>query len=361
MICSPLWSFAQLEEGYVVKGVVRDAATNETLPFANVFFSGTTYGTTSDGEGNFTLRALKPGTYDLVISYTGYTTYLRQVDLNEYQELRLTVNLLPDSRNLGNVTVTAREDRRWQQDLITFKRAFLGTSKFAKSCKILNEEVLNFYFDTESNVFEAFASEPLIIENNALGYRISYLLEDFKISYDDNYSSFYGFPSFQDMNERRKLKNRWQKNRDQAYLGSISHFFKTLYSGTYEKAGYTINRAKDTEDGGRILDVTPVDMSTLIKGEPGANTKTLVFEDYLYVDYKNEYESIEYKFYQNSLNPKPIGATQLSWFFIPEGLERVDFEESGYLINPLAVTTNGYWGFERLGDSLPTDYEPLKK
>ena len=120
MICSPMWSLAQTDLGYTVSGVVSDSLSGETLPFASVFFSGTTFGTTSDKEGNFELKADRPGTYDLVISFTGYQTYYRQVDLNEQQILRLRVKLLLGTRNLGDVTITAKKDDKWRENLITF-------------------------------------------------------------------------------------------------------------------------------------------------------------------------------------------------------------------------------------------------
>ncbi len=360
MICSPLWSWAQNDLGFTVAGVVSDSVTNETLPFASVFFSGTTFGTTSDKDGNFTLKADKPGTYDLVISFTGYQTYYRQVDLNEEQVLRLDVKLYLSTRNLGAFTITAEKDEAWRNNLILFKKTFLGTSANANACRIVNEEVLNFDDNRSDRIFEAYASEPLIIENKALGYRIKYLLEDFKIYYAQNYSIFYGFPSFEPLGKKGKVKARWSKNREKAYLGSISHFFKALYEDKTKEEGFVVNAAKDMKRG-RAIDITPIRMSTLVSTKPNGTTKALSFENYLYIVYKNEKESNEYKIYQHSISPKVPGKEQLSWIFLPEGITEVDFEQSGYLINPLAVVTNGYWGFEKLGDMVPMDYLPEEK
>lgn len=358
MICSPVWSWAQTDLGYTVAGVVKDSVSNETLPFASVFFSGTTFGTTSDKDGNFTLKADRPGTYDLVISFTGYQTYFRQVDLNEQQVLRLNVSLYLSTRNLGAVTVTAKKDEAWRRNLELFKKTFLGTSSNANACRIVNEEVLNFDDNRKERTFEAYASEPLIIENKALGYRIKYLLEDFRIFYRSNYSVFYGFPSFEELGKKGKVKSSWTKKRDKAYLGSIAHFFKVLYEDKITEAGFEVNAAQDMKRGGRAIDLTPIDMSTLVSLKPNGTTKVLSFENYLYVVYKNEKESLQYKAFQNSISPKAAGKEQLSWIFMPEGVTEVTFEKSGYLINPLSVVTNGYWGFEKLGDMLPMDYEP---
>ncbi|MCE7990637.1 MAG: carboxypeptidase-like regulatory domain-containing protein [Roseivirga sp.] len=360
MICSPLWSWAQTDLGYTIEGVVSDSVTNETLPFASVFFSGTTFGTTSDKDGNFVLKADRPGTYDLVISFTGYETYFRQVDLNEQQVLRLNVKLYLSTVNLGAVTITAKKDEAWRKNLILFKQTFLGTSANANSCRIVNEEVLNFDDNRKDRIFEAYASEPLIIENKALGYRIKYLLEDFKIYYARNYSVFYGFPSFEELGKKGKVRKRWAQGREKAYLGSISHFFKALYEDKTKEAGFVVNAAKDMKRG-RAIDLTPIRMRRLVSTKPNGTTKSLSFENYLYIVYKKEKESLQYKIYQNSISPKPAGKEQLSWIFLPEGITEVDFEQSGYLINPLAVVTNGYWGFEKLGDMVPMDYQPEEK
>jgi hypothetical protein len=54
-----------------VKGKVTEAASGDPVPFANVIFQGTTIGTTTDFEGNFTLRsAVKVDS--IVVSYLGY-------------------------------------------------------------------------------------------------------------------------------------------------------------------------------------------------------------------------------------------------------------------------------------------------
>lgn len=55
-----------------VSGVVTDKEmNNESLPFANVFVKGTTIGTTTDFDGNYTL-SLEEGEYVIVFSFVGY-------------------------------------------------------------------------------------------------------------------------------------------------------------------------------------------------------------------------------------------------------------------------------------------------
>lgn len=61
-----------------VSGKIVDAQTREPLPFVNIIFKGTTIGTTSDVEGNYTMSTtLKVDS--LIVSYVGYNKLTRAV------------------------------------------------------------------------------------------------------------------------------------------------------------------------------------------------------------------------------------------------------------------------------------------
>lgn len=76
----PLAAFAQT----VVKGKVTDAHSGDPIPFANIIFKGTTTGTTSDFDGNFTVKT-NDLVDSLVVSYMGYTTRTKKVELGVSQ------------------------------------------------------------------------------------------------------------------------------------------------------------------------------------------------------------------------------------------------------------------------------------
>ncbi|MEZ5081896.1 MAG: carboxypeptidase-like regulatory domain-containing protein [Bacteroidales bacterium] len=62
-----------------LKGKIIDKDTKEAIPFANVVVeSGGTQagGATTDFDGNFVIKPIDPGTYDLRASYIGYKTVL---------------------------------------------------------------------------------------------------------------------------------------------------------------------------------------------------------------------------------------------------------------------------------------------
>ncbi|MEO5601896.1 MAG: DUF5686 family protein [Cyclobacteriaceae bacterium] len=62
----------------VVKGKVTDAQSGDPIPFANIIFKGTSIGTTTDFDGNFSLRPTT-SVDSLVVSYIGYTTRTKKV------------------------------------------------------------------------------------------------------------------------------------------------------------------------------------------------------------------------------------------------------------------------------------------
>jgi len=72
LISANLVAFSQ---SGTLKGKITDKATNEPIPFANIIIeqggkqSG---GTTSDFDGNYTIKPIPPGKYDVKATYVGY-------------------------------------------------------------------------------------------------------------------------------------------------------------------------------------------------------------------------------------------------------------------------------------------------
>ena len=56
----------------IIKGSVVDATNNETIPFANIFIENINSGVSSDIDGNYIIKNLKPGLYNLTCSFVGY-------------------------------------------------------------------------------------------------------------------------------------------------------------------------------------------------------------------------------------------------------------------------------------------------
>ena len=57
----------------IIKGIVTDSITGEGLPYVSLIFKGTTIGTATDGDGNFSFSA-STDVRNLEVSYLGYDT-----------------------------------------------------------------------------------------------------------------------------------------------------------------------------------------------------------------------------------------------------------------------------------------------
>ncbi len=98
----------QAQKG-IIKGRVYDRINNEPLPFANVIIEGTTTGTTTDANGNYTLLA-EPGLYNVTASFIGYNTKTEyEVQLNLSSPRYLDFALQENSKSLGEVEVSAQQ------------------------------------------------------------------------------------------------------------------------------------------------------------------------------------------------------------------------------------------------------------
>ena len=84
-----------------VRGVVKDASTGETIPAASVLVKGTSNGTITDNDGNYTISVASNAS--LVVSSIGYRTQEVAVEGRR----AIDVELVPDIEFLDEVVVTA--------------------------------------------------------------------------------------------------------------------------------------------------------------------------------------------------------------------------------------------------------------
>lgn len=96
---------------YTIKGRVKDIETAEPVPFANVYFKGTTIGINTDFDGYFTIQT--PKLYDtLMVSYIGYLSKEAVVDKSKKEQI-INFQLKPENTKLEEVKFVARENPSW--------------------------------------------------------------------------------------------------------------------------------------------------------------------------------------------------------------------------------------------------------
>lgn len=136
---SILLAFTQLvfaQKG-TLRGTVIDDETGEPLFSANAILKGTTFGATTDFDGNFEVQA-PAGTYELSITFIGMSgTLITGVEVVPGEVTVIgNIRLKPASNELDAVTITAEAVRNTEAALITVKRKSANVIDGISSAKL---------------------------------------------------------------------------------------------------------------------------------------------------------------------------------------------------------------------------------
>ncbi len=347
--------FAQPAERGTVTGVALDAESGQPLAGAHAFIGATMIGTATDVDGRFQLPHIPAGPHTLWVSMIGYEPESQSFTVGDTTSFEFDISLKPAVLEMGEVTVTARKNSRWKKRLNTFVKMFLGETHLSPSVKIMNEEVLDFDANWLGK-FSARASESLIIENDALGYRVTYVLKEFTregitIKYD-------GDPFFEELEpESPEQAAMWKANRIEAYLGSFKHFLLALLEGTTYHEGFRLMQipsVEDIRDQNRRFRIDPEDLT--IPGEKG-HDRLLAFRGVIEITYVNELEGMDYLKWQGA-SPHRRPQNQRSWIRLSSGPTLID--PVGEIVDPYGVTEYGYYAFERVANDLPKEFRIVR-
>jgi outer membrane receptor protein involved in Fe transport len=96
-----------------IKGIIIDGGINQPLQYVNVVIKKGTpltlvKGLISDSKGGFLLDKIAPGTYQLELSFIGYTTYQKQITIDSKIIDLGKLTLQVDSKTLSEVQVRAQ-------------------------------------------------------------------------------------------------------------------------------------------------------------------------------------------------------------------------------------------------------------
>ncbi|MFO7675461.1 MAG: TonB-dependent receptor [bacterium] len=94
-----------------VSGFVREAASGEPLPYANVYLEGTTLGTASGDRGYYFIGGVPEGEHELVASYVGYAVTRRRVTVGPGAAVKVDLELGRGAVSVDEVVVSAERSR----------------------------------------------------------------------------------------------------------------------------------------------------------------------------------------------------------------------------------------------------------
>jgi hypothetical protein len=358
-ICLLLFLFSFTAAGiaqpgsFIISGKVIMADTKLPLQGASVFAQNTTFGTATDAQGNFRLW-LPAGGYDIILTYTGYSTESRRVSSSEKNE-ELFFELRQKEKELQAVSIISTNEVKdgWMKYGSFFEEQFIGKTINSRQVKILNKEALKFYFSKKRNRLKILAEEPLLIENNALGYKITYALDSFSHDYSTQVSLYTGYPLFEEMTAASsEQKTAWDTARKNAYNGSILHFMRSLYSKQLKEQGFEIQFMVKVNDNDKAIKLKDFYGAMNYSKDDSTNTvEVKPNQKDVGIIYAREKPAQDF----TDSHPDEPSLFQFSILsFLP--FESIIIEQNGYYFEQNDLTIHAYWTWEKIADLLPYDF-----
>lgn len=354
-----------------LNGKIIVAGTNDPIPYASIFLSNTSVGTISKENGQFAIANFPNGRYDLVVTILGYETYTTEINSINLPE-NLIIALHPKPKELEEVVVANYDKNGWEKWGDFFMEMLIGKTPNALDCKLLNKDAVKFQYSKKENILRAYASEPLQIRNDALGYDLIYELKGFEHDYKTRIFYYQGYPLFTERTPKNARQlNRWLTKRAETYEGSLMHFMRSLYKNTLVQDGFDLRKIKKqkTEDKSiKINGVYPTKEIDILIDIPlngdsiafaiDSVTAGLQFTDYLQVVYKHkEMPSMYVRDHRNVTIGQPVTARLL----MPDPKKVVSVLANGSYFFGKDILTVEYWAWsEKLSNLLPLDYKYIK-
>ncbi|MES2520800.1 MAG: TonB-dependent receptor [Bacteroidota bacterium] len=353
-ILLPTLSFSQ-NAYWEIDGQVIDN-NNIPMPFANVFVNNTRIGTMADKDGKFALAIPVKITHAiLVASFVGYKSIKLPIAKSQNNLQHLTLKLTAGIE-LKEVVVTAEHDNEWRKKWRIFKDGLLGNSDFTNSCQILNMDKIRLVYDEKKRVIGT-ATEPIIIQNNALGLKVQFLMEKFES--DGLLTYFSGDKHFENLSPIKKSdEKKWQRNRLLAYNNSFRSFLVSLTKRKVKESGFEVFKV-----------LTPpqsfyLGKTTILNEISRKNIAECTAEEICYYDeetdqyiLKSDYTLMVFTtkqyYYSGVFKDYPFPS---SLIFLPNHLAL--FTQNGWLHRPNGILLKDYWGNEGFSNMLPDDFFP---
>ncbi len=323
---------------YSIEGKVTDAKTNEPLMFVSVYLSGTMIGVTTNIHGEYKILKILAGKYSLIVSMIGYKEVVQNIDVTDNSTEKHDFYLEPRPIEMNSIQVTEEHPAEWKDRLEIFRKYFLGRTDLSYECTIENQNEI-ILTQNESGATESTCYNPLIIINNALGYKIECLLTRFSCNDEIGKADIVYYPKFVEMKPKNEDELKmWKENRKKEYLGSLRRYLKSLINLTTDENDYTFYFSFNPYT--RATSYRFIDPKNLVNYQRDKNTYELTFPStrasmYLYVNIRRTGEE--------------------SWITLSKGNAIID--EEGIPIDPLMIQVTGDFAKKGIANLLPKFWE----
>ena len=349
-----LWACSVRAQAQVTfTGQVLNAVTHSPVPYATVYINASTRGTTANAGGQYRLTDVPPGTVDIAASSVGFKTARQAIRVGAQRDRRVSFYLQPNE-SLQTVTVKAKRTGAANRMLRQFKQELLGDPYFADKCLIVNLETVK--LTLEDGRLEAHASEPLVIDNQALGYRLYFDMlhfDSFKRS--THYAGASRFEAMIPTNAEQA--DRWERNRNRAYQGSIRHLMASLVAGNSEQEGFLVYKAlfdAPADPAQRIIRLTFERPTEVMLADSLIKATALPSERQFYSPKPLEIFYTPRRYGASPYRDLPYAYTVI---YTPKGPTTITTD--GWVVYPNGMEVEGIMNEDRLATLLPIDWRPV--
>ncbi|MDB4924582.1 carboxypeptidase-like regulatory domain-containing protein [Mucilaginibacter sp.] len=387
-----LWPVLTRAQNENITGKVIGKETKSPVSRASVFLSNSSFGTITSADGSFSLSKIRPGQYTLVVTAIGFTDYTKTVLVAD-EPIKLNIEMEPKVIQLREVVISGNKSD-WKRNYEQFKREFIGTDENAKNCEVINPSILNITYHKTQQVLEVDADQFLVVENRGLGYRVKFLLKNFKSDKIAGNISYEGQRLFEELPGNEAQKKRWRINRDLAYYGSPMHFYRALYTDKLKEEGFDVRKLTRYPNTDRPSDEVihrKIEMFTslrrgdsvnhyielsnlskyaheriatvpwasfeLLRSTQETGIYAITYPNYLYVIYTKKRDETNFKDIYRPLDMPNYEISVCTLFNSPPYSL---FDKNGVVVGESPLY-EGTWSKLRLSELLPVDYEPSDK
>lgn len=338
-----------------IVGIVSDTE-GKPIPFATVYVDASSYGTATNETGAFELNLpARKEKIELIASSVGYESVKTTLTLTGEKEVVVNIKLL--GVTFEEAIVQGKMDRYWRKKWRIFRNGLLGDVSPDRNYEFLNRENIVLEYDDEDKYVLAKSTEPFVILNKELGYKIKVELQHFKS--DGIFTQFSAYKYFdENLSDEENTRNKQLENRRKTYFSTIRHFLVSLKNGKLDENKYDVYKINkmnqvflgrttllEEVNEGRLV---PVKGSEIYAYDADKNIHFLHSDLSLLIFNKN--------FASLQGNPFSDYFYEFSRVDLPNFI--IEFNENGYITKPNGLMLAYRWSKEGLGVQLPENYTP---
>jgi hypothetical protein len=346
-----------------ISGILYNKEKDHPVQDAYVFIDDSSIGTISDESGYFNLELKELDNLSLIVSHISYEN--KTVHIEQNMSYLDTIFLIENSFELGEVVLNTESNKRLRKKRMKrFKNAFLGSEENRKNVEIINPEAILFY--EENKTLYAIAEEPIIIQNDHLGYTMNFFLKEFQLH--KNEDVFYkGNTSFKEIEGNKKKLAKIKRNRRKVYAETHRSFFYNLINGNIDKETYLIGSSQKNYIGD-FVQFIPIELDSLNIVQNMDGKYELTIENHFTVKPANTSENKDAadsrkgggRLYSGSIKEVKNNKEDKSISYLASKSNKIILDKNGRILNSSEVEEHGYWATKRIAYMLPLDYTIIK-